>query len=109
MTDGFASPVVIFAIAVTIGYGLYAFSRVVAPRPAAAGAGDKTMPYVGGEAYSAQAFEPGYQFFYVALFFALVHMAALVLATAPPGVFPIAALAYLGLVAVGVIALRWES
>ena len=70
---------------------------------------NKTMPYVGGEAVEAQTFLPGYQFFYVALFFTVVHVAALFVAIAPPGAPLWATLGYFGIVAVAIIALRWEQ
>jgi NADH:ubiquinone oxidoreductase subunit 3 (subunit A) len=105
--DILTSPFVIFGVAIAIGYLLYFWSRTIAPAPT--GGGDKRMPYVGGEPAVAQAFQPGYQFFYVALFFTLVHVAALVLATAPPHVLPWAAVGYLGVVAIAVMILRWEQ
>jgi NADH-quinone oxidoreductase subunit A len=105
--DVVTSPFVIFGVAIAIGYLLYFWSRSIAPRPT--GGGDKRMPYVGGEPAVAQAFQPGYQFFYVALFFTLVHVAALVLAVTPLGALPFAALGYLGVVAVAVMILRWEQ
>ena len=49
------------------------------------------MPYIGGEVATAQVWQPGYQFFYVALFFTVVHVAALVLATSPPDATPLGA------------------
>ena len=101
------SPFVIFGVSIAIGYILYFWSRSVAPRPT--GGGDKRMPYVGGEPAVAQAFQPGYQFFYVALFFTLVHVAAMVLAVTPSNMFPVAAMGYLGVVAVAVMILRWEQ
>ncbi len=67
------------------------------------------MPYVGGEAVEAQAYLPGYQFFYVALFFTVVHVAALVIALAPADAPLCATLGYLGIVAIAVTVLRWEQ
>ncbi len=106
-TDVLTSPFVIFGVAVAIGYGLFLWSRTVAP--VSTGGVNKQMPYVGGEAAEAQNFQPGYQFFYVALFFTLVHVAALVLATMPPNILPWGAIGYLGVVAVAVMILRWEQ
>ena len=105
--DILTSPFVIFGVAIAIGYLMYFWSRTIAPTPA--GGGDKRMPYVGGEPAVAQAFQPGYQFFYVALFFTLVHVAALVLATMPHDILPWAAVGYLGVVAVAIMILRWEQ
>jgi NADH-quinone oxidoreductase subunit A len=107
VTDVLTSPFAIFGIAVAIGYLLYLWSRTVAP--ASTNSVNKQMPYVGGEAAEAQNYQPGYQFFYVALFFTLVHVAALVLATMPTGMLPWASLGYLGVVAVAVMILRWEQ
>ena len=105
--DLFISPVIIFGFALVTGYLIYAWSKTVAPvfkRSAS-----KSMSYVGGEAMEAQTFLPGYQFFYVALFFTVVHVAALFIAIAPPGAPLWATLGYLGIVAVAIIALRWEQ
>jgi NADH-quinone oxidoreductase subunit A len=101
------SPFVIFGAAITIGYLLYFWSRSVAPVfPSTV---NKAMPYVGGEPMEARSFQPEYQFFYVALFFTLVHVAALVLATAPPHALPWAAIGYLAIIAIAVMILRWEQ
>jgi NADH:ubiquinone oxidoreductase subunit 3 (subunit A) len=67
------------------------------------------MPYVGGEPAEAQTFTPGYQFYYVALFFVAVHITALVLAIAPPDAPLWATLGYLAIIAVAITILRWEQ
>jgi NADH-quinone oxidoreductase subunit A len=102
-----SSPFVIFGVALAIGYLMYFWSRRVAP--VTPDTPNKTMPYVGGEPMEAQSFQPGYQFFYVALFFTVVHVAAMVLATAPPFALPWAAIGYLGIIAVSIMMLRWEQ
>ncbi len=107
VTDILTSPFVIFGIAIAIGYVMYFWSRTVAP--ASVASVNKQMQYVGGEPAETQTYQPGYQFFYVALFFTLVHVAALVLATMPTGMLPWASLGYLGVVAVAVMILRWEQ
>ncbi len=107
VTDILTSPFVIFGVAVAIGYLLFLWSRTVAP--ASTGGVNKQMPYVGGEPAEAQAYQPGYAFFYVALFFTLVHVAALVLATMPSNVLPWGAVGYLGVVFLAVMILRWEQ
>jgi NADH:ubiquinone oxidoreductase subunit 3 (subunit A) len=94
------------AFALGIGSLIYAWSRTVAP-PFTRSV-NKTMPYVGGEVAEAQAFMPGYQFFYVALFFTVIHVAALVLATAPPDAPLWGTLGYLILMVIAVVILRWE-
>jgi NADH:ubiquinone oxidoreductase subunit 3 (subunit A) len=105
--DLLTSPVIIIVFALCIGYVIYAWSRTIAP--AFTRSASKTMPYVGGEAAEAQVFMPGYQFFYVALFFTVVHVAALVLATAPPDAPVWGPLGYLAIIAVAVMVLRWEQ
>ncbi len=107
IADVLTSPFVIFGVAIAVGYVLYFWSRTIAPTSTVTV--NKVMPYVGGEAAEAQTYQPGYQFFYVALFFTLVHVAALVLATMPPIVLPWAAIVYLALVGVAVMILRWEQ
>ena len=101
------SPFAIYALAIAVGYLLYRWSRSIAPPSIPTP--DKTMPYVGGEPAEAQIFQPSYQFFYVALFFTLVHVAGIVLATAPYGAPLWATIGYLALMALGVAVLRWEQ
>ena len=105
--EALTSPFAIYGVALVIGYGLYRWSRSIAPPfiPTP----DKTMPYVGGEPSEAQVYRPSYHFFYVALFFTLVHVAGIVLATAPLGAPLWATLGYLALMALGVAVLRWEQ
>lgn len=104
--DLFPAPVIISGFAIVTGYLVYAWSRTIAP--AANPSVNKTMPYVGGEAMEARAILPGYQFFYVALFFTVVHVAALFIAIAPPGAPLWATIGYLAIVALAITALRWE-
>jgi NADH:ubiquinone oxidoreductase subunit 3 (subunit A) len=105
--DILTSPLCLAVYALALGYLVYAWSRTIAPgfRPTP----DKTMPYVGGEAIAAQVCRPGYHFYYVALFFTVVHVAALVLALAPADAPLWGTLGYLAIVAVAVMALRWEQ
>jgi len=105
--DLLTSPVIIMACALGIGYLIYAWSRTIAP--AFTRSVNKTMPYVGGEVAEAQAWQPGYQFFYVALFFTVVHVAALVLATAPFDAPLGGPLGYLAIMAIAIMILRWEQ
>jgi NADH-quinone oxidoreductase subunit A len=105
--DLMTSPIIIMVDALVIGCIIYWWSRTVAP--ASAPSVNKTMPYVGGEVAVAQVWQPGYQFFYVALFFTVVHVAALVLATAPPDAPLWGPLGYLIIMAVAVTVLRWEQ
>jgi NADH-quinone oxidoreductase subunit A len=105
--DLMASPVTIMVAALVIGYLIYWWSRTVAP--VSLPSVNKSMPYVGGEVAQAQVWQPGYQFFYVALFFTVVHVAALVLATSPPDAPLWGPLGYLIIMAVAVTVLRWEQ
>ncbi|HEY5605147.1 MAG TPA: hypothetical protein VIL45_01355 [Thermoplasmata archaeon] len=104
--DVLASPFAIFAGMLAAGWLIYVWSGRVAPpfRPT----GGKAKAYTGGEDIPGQAYQPGYQFFHVALFFTLMHVAAIVVATAPRNVVPWASFAYLGVVALAVVVLRWS-
>jgi len=101
------SPFVIYGIAMGAGLLIYLWSRRIAPP--STDTGDKRMPYVGGEAWQDQAYQPSYRFFYVAIFFTLAHVAALVVATAPASAGPFAGIGYLAIIAVAVMVLRWEQ
>ena len=105
--EALTSPFAMYGMALVIGYALYRWSRSIAPPFVPTP--DKTMPYVGGEPSQAQLYQPSYQFFYVALFFTLVHVAGIVLATAPLGAPLWATLGYLALMALGVAVLRWAQ
>ncbi len=107
LVDVLTSPFVIFAVAVAVGYLMYLWSRTISP--ASTAGVNKQMPYVGGEPAEAQVYQPGYQFFYVALFFTLVHVAALVLATMPSDILPWASVGYLATIFLAVMILRWEQ
>jgi NADH-quinone oxidoreductase subunit A len=105
--DLLVSPVAVVVYAFGIGYLIYAWSRTVAP--SSVPSANKAMPYVGGEVAEAQAWQPGYQFFYIALFFTVVHVAALVLATAPADAPLWGSLGYLAIIAIAIMVLRWEQ
>ena len=105
--DILTSPFVLYGVALGIGLLIYLWARSVAPSPP--DTGDKRMPYVGGEAWESQAYQPSYRFFYVAIFFTLAHVAALVIATAPPAASPAATVGYLVIIAIAVMVLRWEQ
>lgn len=107
LTDIILSPVLIVIYALCAVYLIYLWSRRIAPPFVPSR--NKTMPYVGGEAAEAQVFQPAYTFFYVALFFTVIHVAALVIALAPPDAPLWGTLGYLAIVATAVIILRWEQ
>lgn len=83
-------------------FGLYVL-LLTAVRTALARRSRRSTLYAGGEAHPDKFAQPGYGPFYVtALFFAVVHLGALVLAT---GALPPAGLLYLGGLALALIAL----
>lgn len=95
------SPPVAFLIYVLMVALLYGFGRLLAPAGRRSAA--KSSLYAGGEVAATAKAAPGYRrFFIVALFFAVLHLGALVLATAGlaagaigPG-FGVAILIYVG-------------
>ncbi|MCK6480030.1 MAG: hypothetical protein L6R43_07740 [Planctomycetes bacterium] len=106
MIEILGSPFVVFLAALLAGAALYAWGRALAP--VLPDTPDKVMPYVGGEPVRGEAPPPNYGFFTVAVFFTLLHLAALVLATFPAGASPWLALVYVLLAAAAVFALRRE-
>lgn len=103
----FISPPLVMAYALLLCWLMYAWAKTIAPPSVPTP--DKILPYVGGEYMEGQTCHPGYQFFYVALFFTVVHVAALIIATAPPDAPLAATLGYLAIMAFGVAILRWEQ
>lgn len=76
-----SSPPIAFVIYVGLVALLYGFGRIMAP--AARQNSTKSSLYAGGEVAATTKAAPGYQrFFIVALFFVVIHLGALVLATA---------------------------
>ena len=100
------SPILWFGAMVLAGWLLYLWSARIAPpfQPQ----GMKTQAYTGGEPIPGQVYRPSYEFFHVALFFTLMHVAAIVVATAPRDVVPWGAVLYLALIVVCVVVLRWN-
>jgi len=81
------SPPMAFIVFLAIGYGIYRLGGAIAapgrPQPG------KRATYACGEDIPAQKVMPSYRaFFHLALLFAILHLAALVLATAPRGGAP---------------------
>lgn len=100
------SPVLWFAGMVAAGWLLYLWSARVAPPFRATGY--KAKAFTGGEDMPGQAYQPGYQFYHLAFFFTIMHVAAIVVATAPRDVVPWAAVAYLAVITLAVVVLRWD-
>ncbi|HIC93048.1 MAG TPA: hypothetical protein EYP09_02195 [Anaerolineae bacterium] len=96
------SPPVAFVVFLGIGYGIYRLGGAIAapgkPHPG------KRATYACGEDIPAQRVRPSYQaFFYLAFLFTILHLAALMVATAPGGAWP--AMLYLAGIGVSVYAL----
>ena len=101
--DILLAPFVVFACALAVGGLLYLWGRALAP-PSSPG-GHKQEMYTGGEAPRETDARPSYQFFRTALFFTVLHVAALFLVTATGGPSALLALLYLGVLAVALAAL----
>jgi NADH:ubiquinone oxidoreductase subunit 3 (subunit A) len=94
---------VLFGAAV---YGLYRLGDVLAPK--LKDEGGKLSQYACGEDVPAQKFQVSYKlFFYAALFFTMMHVAALVVATIPGGspALALAGLFYLMMILLSITAL----
>ena len=100
------TPLAGFIFFAAVAYGLYRFGDVLAPK--LKDVGGKLEPYACGETVKAQRFQVGYRlFFYAALFFTMMHVAAMVIATIPGG-FPVLALLgvfYLAMISLAIAAL----
>ena len=103
--DVLTSPLLWFAAMVAGGWLLYLWASRVAPPFQATGR--KAKAYTGGEDIPGQVYRPGYQFFHAALFFTMLHIAALVVATAPPESLSWGAVGYLAILSATVGILRW--
>lgn len=100
------SPILWFLLMALGGGLLYLWAARVAPPFRAAGS--KARAFTGGEDIPGRAYRPGYQFFHAALFFTLLHVAAIVVATAPPGVAPWVGMVYLSVIGICILVLRWS-
>jgi len=101
-----ASPLLWFAALVLVGGAIYWWAGRIAPRGFPSP--EKRKAYIGGEDVRPQVAPPGYNFYHVALFFTIMHVAALVVATAPPDRVAWGAVGYLGVVSMSVVLLRWN-
>jgi NADH:ubiquinone oxidoreductase subunit 3 (subunit A) len=100
------SPLGAFVLFVIAAYALYRFGDVLAPKLSDKGA--KLAQYACGEDIPAKKFQIEYRmFFCAALFFTIMHVAALVIATVPASSVMLAAigLVYLAVVLASVYAL----
>jgi NADH:ubiquinone oxidoreductase subunit 3 (subunit A) len=95
------SPPVAFLICLVLSAALYGLGRLVEEKgkPSAG----KYEPYACGEEYHAVKTEFGYKRFYVAaIFFTIMHVAALTIATMPSGSGAFRALVYLVVIAASI-------
>jgi NADH:ubiquinone oxidoreductase subunit 3 (subunit A) len=100
------TPLAGFVVFGAVAYGLYRLGDLVAPK--LKDEGGKLAQYACGEDMPAQKFQLSYKlFFYAALFFTMMHVAALVVATIPGGspVLAVAGLVYLVMIVLSITAL----
>ncbi len=95
------SPPIAFLLFMLVGYGLYALgSRMAGEVVPEVG---KDEPYACGQEYQAQRFQFGYQKFYIAaLFFTVMHVAIMTIATVPSGIGAYKAITYLSVIAISI-------
>jgi NADH:ubiquinone oxidoreductase subunit 3 (subunit A) len=95
------SPPVAFIFCLAISIAIYGFGRLVEEkRTPVAG---KYEPYACGENYVAEKSHFGYRKFYIAaIFFTIMHVAVLTIATVPGGVSAYRALIYLVAIAASI-------
>jgi len=100
-------PVAFFVFLAAVGL-LYLVGKRMAP--ALRGVGGKLTTYACGEDIPGVKIQFGYRlFFSVALFFTIMHVAALVVATAPAGKLVLLAVAYLAVIFLSILALVTRS
>ena len=102
------APPIAFFIFLAAAFLLYALGRGMAPRLTRAGG--KLATYACGENIPGVKVRFGYRlFFFIALFFTMMHVAVLVIATVPSGKIVFFALFYLVMIALSVSALVTRS
>ena len=98
------SPPVAFILFLVISLGLYAVGRLMAGKVKVEGG--KLETYACGEDYQAEKLTYGYKRFYVAaIFFTIMHVATLTVATVPGGMAAWRAILYLVVIAASISAL----
>jgi membrane protein implicated in regulation of membrane protease activity len=102
--DILLSPPIAFIIFLALFYLLYWVGSRIAPQGSKTGG--KLTSYACGEDIPGVKIQFGYRlFFSIALFFTMMHVAALVIATVPTGTILIFGLFYLGMIFVSVLSL----
>ncbi len=95
------SPPIAFVLFMLLGYGLYALGPRMAGAPVPEEGKDE--PYACGQEYEAQRFQFGYQKFYIAaLFFTIMHVAIMAIATVPGGESAWKAITFLAVIAISI-------
>jgi len=102
------SPPVAFLIFLAVALLVTAVARGMAPKPRKVGG--KLATYACGENLPGIKIQFGYRlFFFIALFFTMMHVAALVIATAPAGKIAFFAIIYLAMIFLSIMALVTRS
>jgi NADH:ubiquinone oxidoreductase subunit 3 (subunit A) len=97
----FLSPPVAFFIFLLISYLVYLFGKLIGAPVTAQGG--KLEPYACGEDFVPDKFSFGYRrFFIAAIFFTMMHVAVLSVATLPAGVLAYRGIAYLVIIAASI-------
>jgi len=102
------SPPVAFLFFLGAAFGLYALGKGMAPKLTKVGG--KLATYACGENIPGVKIQFGYRlFFFIALFFTMMHVAVLVIATVPDGAIAFFALFYLVMIFLSVLSLVTRS
>ncbi len=105
--DILLSPPLAFILGLATALGVYGFGRLIGAKPAPSEG--KLEPYACGESFSADKFTFGYRrFFIAAIFFTIMHVAVLSIATVPGGPYAYRAFAYLIVIAASISILYAE-
>ena len=108
MIDILLSPPLAFLIFLGLCYLLYIVAGRLAPKVKKVGG--KLTTYACGEDIPGYKVQYGYRlFFFIALFFTMMHVAALVVATLPAGPMAFFGVFYLGMIFLSVLALITRS
>jgi NADH:ubiquinone oxidoreductase subunit 3 (subunit A) len=95
------SPPLAFLVCLLISAAIYGFGRLVEEK--ASPVDGKYEPYSCGEEFKSEKFEFGYRKFYIAaIFFTIMHVAVLTIATVPGGASAYRALVYLVAIAASI-------
>ena len=106
--DILLSPLISFVIFLLIYFVFYRISAGLAPKGKATAG--KLTTYACGEDIPGYKIQFGYRrFFFVALFFTMMHVAALVVATVPKGPLVYFGIFYLGMIFLSILALITRS